>query len=60
MENCFKGAFADVWHILSAKMNFTYTIRKTSEWGALLPNGSWTGMIGTRAVRPDINNIMRI
>ena len=45
-KGCFQGMFADVWHELSEKMNFTYTIRKMTVWGAL-NNGSWNGMIGT-------------
>ena len=49
-EECFKGIFADVWHALSKKMNFTYTIRIEKVYGSLI-NGSWKGMIGIFFVR---------
>ena len=44
-KDCFKGIFANVWHELSDKMNFTYTIRRAYMWGSET-NGSWNGMIG--------------
>ena len=44
-KDCFKGIFANVWHELSDKMNFTYTIRRVYMWGSET-NGSWNGMIG--------------
>ena len=44
-QNCFKGMFADVWHSLAEKMNFTYSIKKANQWGSFI-NGSWNGMVG--------------
>ena len=44
-KDCFKGVFADVLNALSIRMNFTYTIRSTNEWGSFL-DGKWTGMVG--------------
>ena len=44
-KDCFKGIDRDVWHILSEKMNFTYTVQKEDVYGSFI-NGSWKGMIG--------------
>ena len=44
-KDCFKGVFANVWHELSHKMNFTYSIKRANMWGSET-NGSWNGMIG--------------
>ena len=44
-NDCFKGMFPDVWHALSIRMNFTYTIQRAYQWGSVV-NGSWSGMIG--------------
>ena len=44
-KDCFKGLFANVWHELSDKMNFTYSIKRANMWGSET-NGSWNGMIG--------------
>ena len=44
-KSCFQGILADVWHVLSEKMNFTYTIRKEYLWGSDI-NGEWNGMVG--------------
>ena len=41
---CFRGMYADVWHDLSKKMNFTYTSQRAYQWGSLI-NGTWNGMI---------------
>ena len=43
-KHCFKGMYADVWHTLSDKLNFTFTVQRAYQWGALV-NGSWNGMI---------------
>ena len=37
--------FPDVWHALSARMNFTFTVERAFEWGSVV-NGTWSGMIG--------------
>ena len=47
-EHCFKGMYADIWHSLSKKMNFSYTISREYAWGSF-DNGSWNGMVGTIA-----------
>ena len=44
-ERCFKGMYADIWHSLSKKMNFTYTIRRAYAWGSN-NNGTWNGTVG--------------
>ena len=46
--------FPDIWHALSARMNFTFTIERAYEWGSVV-NGTWSGMIG-KAEFSDINN----
>ena len=37
--------FPDVWHALSERMNFTFTVERAYEWGSVV-NGTWSGMIG--------------
>ena len=37
--------FPDVWHALSERMNFTFTVERAYEWGSVV-NGTWCGMIG--------------
>ena len=44
-KHCFQGMYADIWHELSEKMNFTYSVTRMHEWGAIV-NGSWGGMVG--------------
>ena len=44
-KTCIKGMFADVLHALSNKMNFTFTIRRSYQWGSFI-NGTWNGMVG--------------
>ena len=44
-NNCFKGMYPDIWNELSKKMNFTYTVSREYEWGAIV-NGTWSGMVG--------------
>ena len=46
--------FPDVWHALSARMNFTFTVERAYEWGSVV-NGTWSGMIG-KAEFSDSNN----
>ncbi|XP_076373363.1 glutamate receptor ionotropic, delta-2-like isoform X2 [Tachypleus tridentatus] len=43
-----RGPMADVLNILAKAANFTYSLKvpKDHQWGMILPNGSWTGMIG--------------
>ena len=53
-QNCFQGMFPDIWHALSARMNFTFTVERAYEWGSVV-NGTWSGMIG-KAEFSDINN----
>ena len=45
-EQCFQGLFADAWHSLRKRMNFTYTIYKANEWGNLVNGTEWSGMVG--------------
>ena len=42
-----EGIFPDVFNELKRIMNFTYSLTKSpdGQWGAVLPNGSWTGMV---------------
>ena len=42
-----EGIFPDVFNELKRIMNFTYSLTKSpdGQWGAILPNGSWTGMV---------------
>ncbi len=46
--DCFKGMFADVWHLLQDIMNFTYKMYmpEDGQWGALREDGTWTGIVG--------------
>ena len=46
--------FPDVWHALSERMNFTFTVERAYEWGSVV-NGSWSGMI-RKAEFSDSNN----
>ena len=41
------GMFADVYFCLQEKMNFTFTLIQPldKQWGALQPDGSWSGMV---------------
>ena len=52
-SNCFKGVYADTFHKLQEKMNFTFTIEWVKSWGGI-KHGKWTGMIGI------INNIVNM
>ncbi|XP_063870807.1 probable glutamate receptor isoform X2 [Scylla paramamosain] len=42
------GPMEKLLSILSAQLNFTYTIKRPPDgsWGVLLEDGSWTGMVG--------------
>lgn len=42
------GYFARVWEELSVRLNFkiNYILSKDNSIGKLLPNGTWTGLIG--------------
>ena len=42
------GMFAEVFNNLQEVMNFTYTLIKPpdGQWGAIQPDGSWSGMVG--------------
>ena len=42
-----EGSFADMLLLLKNTMNFTYKMIPplNDQWGSLLSNGSWTGMI---------------
>ena len=45
-----KGMEIEILKIFSNKLNFTYnTIDCNYDWGVLLPNKSWTGIIGQLA-----------
>ena len=43
--DCFQGISGDVWTTLQKILNFTYTIKEYTSWGAQ-ENNSWSGMIG--------------
>ena len=43
-KDCFKGIYADIWHELQSKMNFTYTMNRVYIYGQLT-KGSWNGMV---------------
>ena len=43
---CLTGYFADVFHELQEKLNFTYSVTTNNAGGIKLKNGSWTGMLG--------------
>ena len=45
-RKCFQGLFADAWHALQKRMNFTYTIKRAYEWGNLVNVSDWSGMVG--------------
>lgn len=42
-----RGMFAEVFFALQEVMNFSFTVEvpQDGSWGALQPNGSWTGMV---------------
>ena len=44
-RNCFQGIYSQIWHTLQEKMNFTYSIEKTTVFG-VYKNSSWNGIIG--------------
>lgn len=47
-SECFRGMFADIWHILQETLNFTYIIKEATEPGyGTFVNGTWKGQIGT-------------
>ena len=41
------GIFPDIFNELKEYMNFTFSLKKSpdGQWGAILANGSWTGMV---------------
>lgn len=45
-SKCFKGVYADTFHALQEKMNFTFTVEWVKSFGGI-ENGKWKGMIGT-------------
>ena len=47
--SCFKGVYADTFHKLKEKMNFTFTIEWVKVFGGV-KNGQWTGMIGIKNI----------
>ena len=42
-----EGSYADLLRLFKNKMNFTYKMLSplNDQWGSLLLNGSWTGMV---------------
>ncbi len=42
------GSFADILDVLTAEMNFTFTLRPPEDgaWGGMQDDGSWNGMMG--------------